>query len=197
MEGSSSVEVVCEDVMVVRNALSLSRQQDIVSVVQQLFSDTLPTPYRYGFDKLGLITLDRCGSHAAHLFADCEAVVASVGASACCPACPVPFAPHLAEVLAYGPGSQLTPHVDCVSGWTVLLAFGATANFFCRLGKDPASPVHRFAFRSGDALCFPTSHERYVWHGISGLDADAPDWFSLPPYARVALQFRQTAKHLY
>jgi alkylated DNA repair dioxygenase AlkB len=188
--------------VVLPGAVSVERQQELVAGIMGAQEESGTTQgYRYGFDKLAAVLVGREHRYASwdevpgRLAQDSERLVAQ--AREVCAEVPEHYDVAAIELLGYRPGSSLTPHVDCVPGWSVIITLGATARFYFNVGARD-KPQHVVALRSGDAILFPTSHAAAVWHGIEGFEAGSePDWFSAAPYCRLCLQFRASYYHLH
>jgi alkylated DNA repair dioxygenase AlkB len=188
--------------VVLPGAVSVERQQQLVAGIKRVHAEggTMQR-YRYGFDKLAAVIVGPDQRYASWddvpgcLAQDSEQLLAQ--ARAVCSEVPEKYDVAAIELLGYRPGSSLTPHVDCVPGWSVIITLGATARFYFNVGARD-KPQHVVALRSGDAILFPTSHEAAVWHGIEGFEAGSePEWFSTAPYCRLCLQFRASYYHLH
>ncbi len=179
------------------------RQREIVEGIRRVAADSAEVrPYRYGFDKLAAVI-----PGPGQLYGSWEAVPGRLAQEAetlrarareACPRVPEEYNVAAIELLGYRRGSSLTPHVDCVAGWSIIITLGATACFYFSVGERAGEPQHSVLLRSGDAILFPTSHEDGVWHGIKGFEPDSePEWFKMEPYCRLCLQYRSSYYHLH
>jgi hypothetical protein len=165
--------------------------EEQVEILQSVKLGANVAPYRYGFDKLGVLMPDDGGgfdvlSHSLKRLWEC--------AQRTCESVPTTeYDVHTIELLGYRAGSALHPHVDFVEGWSVIISLGATARFFFCVGDGEKKTLN---LKSGDAIAFPTCGKTKVFHGIESFDDDKPSWFVLRDYARVCIQFRSTYYHL-
>ena len=179
----------------VRNALDEPSQRMLVDELSTMKEGNTAIPYRYGFEKLGVIKAEEPAFDAwkQRFGLVVEAAQKQLPQAEWLDA----QGPVVAEVLGYHEGGKLVPHVDYVPGFAVIFTFGAETTYFFRetsRGKEETSLV----VCSGDAVIFPTHGgpgEPNVWHGIREF-GDTPKWFSFEPYQRCSVQLRQTAEHL-
>lgn len=187
-----------------RAAVSTERQQELVAGIMRVSRDAgPPQPYRYGFEKLAAVVPGPAQRYAA--WADVpgrlaeEAEPLRARARQASERVPESYEVAAVELLGYRHGSSLSPHVDCVPGWSLIVSLGATARFYYAVG-DRSGPRQTVLLQSGDAVAFPTSHADGVWHGIEGFEERSePAWFTAAaaPYARLCLQFRSSYYHLH
>lgn len=99
---------------------------------------------------------------------------------------------HSLKCLGYEKDSVLHAHVDHVEGLNIIVSIGATANFEFFVGTTQAIPdkMERVQLHSGDAVIFPTDGKSSVWHRITGFEDNVPQWFDVPSFVRVCVQYR-------